>query len=450
MNFLKKVFSPIFFLLAVSLLVYTFYKSEIYSQGLDSYKYLIYYIISLLLVVLSIITFFINEKIKKYFIISLISVVFFLYISEGYLLLKMQKKHLYSTNLAEDITKKAQLYREKTGKKYDTRSRLQIYEDLKRTNNNIAIESHPNTNPINNKYKIFPLSGISSSKTILCEENGYYAIYESDRFGFNNPNYEWDVNEIEYLLVGDSFTHGSCVNRPNDIASVLRNLSNKSVLNLGYSSNGPLVEYATLREYLRPNVKKVLWIYYGNDLNDLQFEKSNNFLINYFNDLGFTQNLKTKQNNINNLLNTIIEKEQNNMKMINEIKNNKIEYNKFISFIKISSLRKLIFSTIKPSDFKKVLKLAKDLTIENNSELYLVYLPEFDHQKKKFNLHDYVFVKKVANELKIPFIDIYKQVFEKEANPLIYFPFSLDGHYNVEGYSEVAKSIYQYTKNFTY
>ena len=383
MNFLKKVFSPIFFLLAVSLLVYTFYKSEIYSQGLDSYKYLIYYIISLLLVVLSIITFFINEKIKKYFIISLISVVFFLYISEGYLLLKMQKKHLYSTNLAEDITKKAQLYREKTGKKYDTRSRLQIYEDLKRTNNNIAIESHPNTNPINNKYKIFPLSGISSSKTILCEENGYYAIYESDRFGFNNPNYEWDVNEIEYLLVGDSFTHGSCVNRPNDIASVLRNLSNKSVLNLGYSSNGPLVEYATLREYLRPNVKKVLWIYYGNDLNDLQFEKSNNFLINYFNDLGFTQNLKTKQNNINNLLNTIIEKEQNNMKMINEIKNNKIEYNKFISFIKISSLRKLIFSTIKPSDFKKVLKLAKDLTIENNSELYLVYLPEFDHQKKK-------------------------------------------------------------------
>ncbi|MDB3888147.1 hypothetical protein N9341_01250 [Candidatus Pelagibacter sp.] len=362
----------------------------------------------------------------------------------------MQKRHLYSTNLNKDKTKKAQLYREKTGKKYDTRLKLQVYEDLKRTNNNIAIASHPNINPIHNKYKIFPLSGISNSKTILCNENGYYAIYESDRFGFNNPNYEWDVNEIEYLLVGDSFTHGSCVNRPNDIASVLRNLSNKSVLNLGYSSNGPLVEYATLREYLRPNVKKVLWIYYGNDLNDLQDEKSNNFLINYFNDLGFSQNLKAEQNNINNLINTIILKEQNNMKMINEIKNNKIEYNKLISFIKISSLRKLMFSTIKPSDFKKVLKLAKDLTIENNSELYLVYLPEFDHYKKKFNLNDYVFVKKVANELKIPFIDIYSQVFEKEANPLIYFPFSLDGHYNVEGYSEVAKSIYQYTKNFTY
>jgi hypothetical protein len=67
---------------------------------------------------------------------------------------------------------------------------------------------------------------------------------------------EWDKKEIEYLLVGDSFTHGACVNRPNDISSVLRNLSNKSVLNLGMSGNGPLIEYATLREYLDTNVKK--------------------------------------------------------------------------------------------------------------------------------------------------------------------------------------------------
>ena len=80
--------------------------------------------------------------------------------------------------------------------------------------------------------------------------------------------------EIEYLLIGDSFTHGSCVNRPNDISSVLRNLSNKSVLNLGMSGNEPLIEYATLREYLNTNIKKVLWIYYeGNDLAGIENEK---------------------------------------------------------------------------------------------------------------------------------------------------------------------------------
>jgi hypothetical protein len=71
------------------------------------------------------------------------------------------------------------------------------------------------------------LGGISYAETIHCNENGYYSIYQSDRYGFNNPDTEWDSEEIEYLLVGDSFTHGRCVNRPNDIASVLRQYSKK-------------------------------------------------------------------------------------------------------------------------------------------------------------------------------------------------------------------------------
>ena len=88
---------------------------------------------------------------------------------------------------------------------------------------------------------------------------GYYSFYKSDRFGFNNPDYEWDKKSLKYILIGDSFTHGACVNRPNDIASVLRNLSGESVLNLGYSGNGPLLEFATLREYLKPNIENIIW-----------------------------------------------------------------------------------------------------------------------------------------------------------------------------------------------
>ena len=104
---------------------------------------------------------------------------------------------------------------------------------------------------------IFPLAGVSNTTTVFCKEGEKFSIYKSDRHGFNNPDSEWDKKEIEYLLVGDSFTYGECVNRPNDIASVLRALSNKSVLNLGQSDNGPLIEYATLREYLDKNVKKL-------------------------------------------------------------------------------------------------------------------------------------------------------------------------------------------------
>ncbi len=53
--------------------------------------------------------------------------------------------------------------------------------------------------------KIFPFSGLSNSKTVYKNENGYYFIYLSDRFGFNNPDEEWDANEIEYLIGGRLF-----------------------------------------------------------------------------------------------------------------------------------------------------------------------------------------------------------------------------------------------------
>ena len=46
------------------------------------------------------------------------------------------------------------------------------------------------------------MSGFSNSKTIYDNENGYYSIYQSDRYGFNNPDNEWDSNETEILLVG--------------------------------------------------------------------------------------------------------------------------------------------------------------------------------------------------------------------------------------------------------
>jgi hypothetical protein len=125
-----------------------------------------------------------------------------------------------------------------------------LYKKIWPKDKNISVALYPRNFLHKKNDNIFFLSGIKNSETIVCNENGYYSIYQSDRYGFNNPDNEWDKKEIEYFLVGDSFTHGSCVNRPNDISSVLRNLSNKSILNLGMRGNGPLIEYTTLREYL--------------------------------------------------------------------------------------------------------------------------------------------------------------------------------------------------------
>jgi len=387
--------------------------------------------------------------IKVYLKISVISLVLGLYIFEGYLTFKKTEQE-----------KKEILYEKKINKKWDIRTRLQIYEDLKKKNNKIEI-AVGGFNYRDKNHSIFPLSGISNSETIHCNENGYYSIYQSDRYGFNNPDTEWDEKKIEYFLVGDSHIQGACVNRQNDISSILRALSNKSVLNLGYSGNGTLIEYATLREYLDKNIKKIIWVYYeGNDLKELIFELENKILNNYLSDLNFTQHLKLRQNNINDLARTLVNDKMaldllaNNAKLQ---KDKKFKY-KILKFIRLNNLKKIIpkidlnkeenkSKDISITRFKQILKLAKDLVIKNNSKLYFVYLPEYSRFKIDYNNTNYNLIKKIVSELNIPFIDISKEVFEKEQNPLKLFLFELHGHYSIEGYRKVAETIYKFTKD---
>ena len=135
MNFLKKIFSPTILAISILLLIYTFYKSEIIWYGDDRNYYKTYYLISSILICFSIITFFLNEKIKQYLIISVVSLIVSLYLFEGYLTFKEQ--------LSKEQLSKEQLYEEQTGKKWDRRNKLDFYKDLKMTNNYITVYTPP-------------------------------------------------------------------------------------------------------------------------------------------------------------------------------------------------------------------------------------------------------------------------------------------------------------------
>ena len=198
------------------------------------------------------------------------------------------------------------IYKKIADKNYDTRTKWQLYQDLKKEDPNVFVVIRPLAFLKDKNLDYFPLSGLSNRKTIHCNENGYYSIYQSDRYGFNNPDEEWDKDEIDFLLIGDSATHGACVNEPDTISGNLRKLNNNKngILNLGQGGNGPLIEYATLREYF-PNkkVKRVLWMYYaGNDLLDLMGEIRNQILVNYLKDENFSQNLILGKQELQKLL----------------------------------------------------------------------------------------------------------------------------------------------------
>ena len=72
---------------------------------------------------ISIVTFFLNKEVTKYFAIITLSLIIGLYLFEVFLTLFSEGGR---------IEKHVKIYEKKTGKSYDLRSRLEVYNDLKK------------------------------------------------------------------------------------------------------------------------------------------------------------------------------------------------------------------------------------------------------------------------------------------------------------------------------
>ena len=223
---ISKIISIFFLIFSTLLLCYVFYRSQIVHSEARLDYYLKYYLIAFLSITLSFISFFIPNNLKINVTIVGMSTLIGLYLVEGYLVI-LHNPGLKSDNFL--------IYKNNTGKDYDKRNRYRVYLDLKREDPNIITIIFPSHFINDQNLSYFPLSGLPNRKTIHCNESGYYSIFQSDRYGFNNPDKEWDKDEIEFLLIGDSFTHGACVNEPDTISGNLRKLNNNKdgILNLG-------------------------------------------------------------------------------------------------------------------------------------------------------------------------------------------------------------------------
>ena len=282
----------IFIVILIGLIFFTFYRSEILYGGLHRDYYLKYYTFLIFSLFILIIINFLNKKIKLKIYAILISIIIGLYISETLLI---------------DF------------KNLNSKTKYQYYLDLKQKQD-VVIAVHPFQFILKkiNKKELFPLSGISKKLTIYCKkaENKKFVTYESDRYGFRNEDINWDKKNIDFVLLGDSFVQGSCVTSDKTINSQLSQISKNKLnekintINLGFSGNGPLLEYATLKEYLKYiDAKRVLYFFYeGNDFLNLHLELKDPFLKKYLDDK-FQQKLIKKQTDIDRVNYNLLEQE---------------------------------------------------------------------------------------------------------------------------------------------
>lgn len=358
---------------------------------------------------------------------------------------------------------------------FDMRTRFNFSRNFERKNNKKLYQTLWPQEFLNNKklkemfikknkkkLNYFPLSGIQNVDTLMCNETGNWITYKSDKYGFNNPNNNYDIflnnndlYEIDFLLIGDSFVHGVCSEYEKTIAGNFNKL-NKKTISLGYGGNGPLSELATIKEYKNLfKSKYILWFYYEGDVDQIYQESLNTILTNYL-DPNFSQKLILNRD----LINTNLIKLHNKIIFLRTFKLENIRSLFFLSkntllnfFFKRKNTKKESYN-ISPQEinnfvkFEKIIKLAKYHSIESGSKLIFIYLPMFqdkNYNKQKYNIQKKQLLK-IIKKLEVKLIDIDKLIFKNNSDPKTLFNLGIYGHYNDDTYSLVAKEIIKYLK----
>ncbi len=430
-NIKNKIYSIIFLIISISLLFYTYYKSEIVWLGVRHNIYIQYYILSFILIIISSVTFILKKDTNQKIYLILSSIIIIFYLLETFLLsyefynkLNLDKNFQINNKIVD----------------IDKRSKFEVYEEEKSKENLSLVFNHKSY--FDENSKLYILGGKSKTKHLYCNESGYYSFFNSDRFGFRNDDRYWDKKELDLVFVGDSFGLNACVNKSNTVVEKILNINSEiKLLNLSWDGNGPISNYAIFKEYMRnKKSKRLIWFFYPNDFENLDYEKNNKILIKYINKNNFSQNLKQKQNQIDYIIENLINKN------FSEKIQNKNKNFKLVNFIKLQKLRSIITYKGEPKYdlnlLKTVLKKTKNYAENNNIKTTFIYLPDFWEIKKNKQRKKKKILFTILEDLELDYLDFFDYIYEIE-NPISIFPFESYGHYNEKGYDLLANFIYE-------
>lgn len=313
--------------------------------------------------------------------------------------------------------------------------------------------------------EVLPLAGISRVATVLGNESGQWVQYTADEHGFSNPPELWGT-PIDLAVIGDSFAHGAYVPPDRNLVAVLRR-AHPATLNLGMVSNGPLFELATIIEYvpaLKP--KRVLWLYFRNDLADLEVERRSPLLRRYLDEPGFTQGLVDAQPALDTALKSTIQSREGRMEWwprvlatagltrgrspvwLQDLVMRRHD-SSWSAALRLDHTYQALGYPVDPDTrpapgdftlFRKVLERARSVVAASGAELVFVYLPDLWPAAGDAGTHpDRARVLTTAGAVGLPIIDVHAAVRGRfDERKLVPYP---EAHYNAMGYSIVGDAI---------
>ncbi len=413
-----------FFILIFSATTIIFLKK--FDQYIFQEKYIKIFVL-LFLIFFSIFGFLFYEKNKKKLNITFIYFFLILYT------LNFLTGFHFILNSTDYLKKEAV---EKKNLKHDNRSQLEYIKDS-------PYLIYPMITPreiMQNNNELI-LSNITNSTYVQCNEFGQWKEIKTDKYGFNNKSVRSKYN---VLIAGDSFAHGFCVDKSKEIHEILTAME-IDTYSIGMAANGPMISLASMIEISNKiDFEKVYWLIFRNDFFDLNWESSNNYLINYlredFSGFNYFENIEDKND---------LQK-----RFISTNKNKKKNFSYKESFFEL----KFINNYLKKLFFKKhQVKINEDL-INKIFKIYnqkfmtkdkvIIYLPNYKCFNEEYLLceKEFQILKKMTTNLDIKLLNFtnvidsssYKDIFALGLNRL---------HYSELGYNKLANLIYSQAVN---
>ena len=321
---------------------------------------------------------------------------------------------------------------------------------------------------------VFPFAGVSNIGTVYCKESGFWVVYDSDEHGFRNKKGTWkDAKKVspDVVLLGDSFTQGACIEESDTFSSAIRR-TGRSVINTGVGGTGPIIQYGIFKEYIAPvKPKKVLWMFFAEDIRDAVTEAKNPLLSNYLSDAGFKQDLMNKQDLIDKSLSFFYE--VGYPKMLYDL-TNKRQDRKYIvtakiversffsgskSFFQVKKLIRSLHEDVDPTEgneehkldlFQTVLSKMNEEIKGWGGELVFAYIPtwvQYGGTKDSYGISvtdNYLLKKDIINiveEHGVKSIDLDSEFIRKNDAPHTMYNDNKYGHFHPTAYREIGEYL---------
>lgn len=361
---------------------------------------------------------------------------------------------IWTSNIAARKQLVLQAAARRLGAHFDTRSISEVVEDLRSE----GIDALPGVGRSWARHpqmeaklrgEFYPLSHASGAHVVECNESGDYLIYETDEFGFNNPNSDLRTADVDVAVVGESHVLGHCVRVGRGFVDMMR-AHTVRVANLGLANTHALSQLGTFREYVEPlQPPVVLWVV-NPGLTVLKDEQSNPLLQRYL-EPSFSQNLLARQPEVDRIVRTLSPAMQaeTDRRLRQEMERAKRE--RFLRFYKLENVRSLFdlsahrrqAEIFQPDTelFERALQLAQDAVAGWGGKLLVLILPEYGEaigMPEESLRHDAVL--QAARRLDLDVID-GAEAFLAHSDPESLYTFRMQNHPTEQGHALLAELV---------